>query len=538
MPKEPYNVYNRFMSWVWESPFHASPVARVGTPIDLVLRRPARPHDPFGGEPLRATFHLGDQSHVVTGFVDAEDGSLVRFRTLPLAPGTLEAFAQMEGESLTAEIEVAPHRHRGVLQAKGDFFAWSISGEPFFWNSTTAYLMLGLREEVMNAALDRLAEEGVNRIRVAICPSRQTSGERWMEPTVTEREDFTFCYGPWPAARPEDPLDPGFDTTRFDLAHWRKLERLIARADEHGMVVHLPFLMDAQEDQNYPFDRDRIDDPLEIRYFDYAVGRLAGFPNVEWCVTNEWALYRPDEWVEARGKQIAAHDPFHHLVSVHGHAHFPFAASSWCTHLLFQVWDEHGIGTWASEWRAKLQAQGIEKPIVNEEFGYEDHYPYPWGESRVAPARNAESRARILWSLFFAGAWGTTGESSASGRGGWINGHEEGPREIWALHRHLRDFAGAFDWAASSPDSLASGHAQVRAKQGEAYAIWLEYGGQSSVSLPDEGPWDVDQFDPYTGEWKELARNKPLIRDPYSGPGFVTPFAPYGPMIAFLIHRS
>lgn len=506
--------------------------------MDLVLQRPARPHDPFGGESISANFHLGDQVHVVTGFIDAEDGSLVRFRFLPMAPGTLEVAALVDGESLTAEMEIAPYRHRGVLQAVSDRFVWSISGEPFFWNSTTAYLMLGLREDVMNTALDRLAEEGVNRIRVAICPSRQVSGGRWMEPAVTEREDFTFCYGPWPAARPGNPLDPGFDTTQFDLGHWRKLERLLARANERGMVVQLLFFMDAQEDQNYPFDRERLEDPLETRYFEYGVARLAGFPNVEWCVTNEWALFRPDEWVEVRGQQIAASDPFHHLVSVHGHGHFPFAKSPWCTHLLFQVWDEHGMGGWAEEWRIKLHSEGIEKPVVNEEFGYEGHYPFPWGEARESPSRSPESRVRVLWSLWFAGAWGTTGEASTSGKGGWINGLEEGSGELWALHRHLRDFATAFDWAETRPVALASGQGKVRSKAGEIYAIWLEFGGQTSLSLPDEGPWDVDQFDPHSGIWRELARKRILIRDPYSGPGFVAPFAPYGPMVAYLIRRS
>lgn len=60
----------------------------------------------------------------------------------------------------------------GLLTADGWGFRWSGTGEPFFWNATTAYLMAGLSEDRITQALSRLHAYGINRVRVSLCPSR------------------------------------------------------------------------------------------------------------------------------------------------------------------------------------------------------------------------------------------------------------------------------------------------------------------------------------------------------------------------------
>src|SRR5207253_2648789 len=92
-------------------------------------------------------------------------------------------------------------------------FVWAGSGEHFFWNSTTAYNLIGWRDEnVIRESIDRLAKLKVNRLRVAIIPPRVNCGQQWYEPTVTNDARFTFCVNAWPAARPDSVDDPGFDT--------------------------------------------------------------------------------------------------------------------------------------------------------------------------------------------------------------------------------------------------------------------------------------------------------------------------------------
>ncbi|MFZ4506149.1 MAG: DUF4038 domain-containing protein [Fimbriimonas sp.] len=462
-------------------------------------------------------------------------GGSVRARIMPLTAGVY----RWEVEGASGEFEAIASSRKGILEADGWNFRWSGSKEPFFWTSTTAYMLAGLREDLALAAIDRLAAQGVNRIRVSLCPSRQPSGERWMEPQVTESDTFTFRYGPWVADNPTSVLEPQFDTSRFDEAYWAKFERLLARARDHDMVVQVIFFTDAQEDQNYPFDRDRLgDDPAERRYYEHAVARLGAFSNVEWCITNEWALFRPDQWVEAIGQFLAEIDPYHHPISVHGHGHFPFRASPWCSHALFQVWDEHGAYAWMREKRAQQLDAGQAKPQINDENGYQDHYPFPWGEARTAPARDDESRARLAWEIVMAGGWVTQGESAASGRGGWINGYEEGESPLFTRLRHLRDFFTSFDWWRTEPtDGIASGHTFCRAKPGICYAVYAFAGSSFALSLPDEGPWDVDAFNPRSGEWKSLRSNEILRRDPQSL-GWVAPHQPYGEDWAYRVRRT
>ncbi|MEJ5169511.1 MAG: DUF4038 domain-containing protein [Fimbriimonadales bacterium] len=507
---------------------------------ELAFELASAPDDPF--EPGQAVLDWTTPKGEVRragAFCDSEDGRLFRARTLPTEPGTHRWRLRNSEDETLAEgcFEAEPSGRPGIVTADGWRFVWSGSGEPFFYNSTTAYLMAGLSEARILEALDRLARYRIDRIRVALCPSRQVDGGRWNEPQVREREDFTFCYGPWPARNPTDALNPDYDTHSFDVSYWQKYERLLRSAEERGIAVQVVFFVDGQEPQNYPFDRDRAgDDPWECRYYRYAVDRLAAFPNVEWCVTNEWALYRPDEWVEVVGARLAELDPYGHLLSVHGHGHFPFRSSPWCTHALFQSWDEHGAHPFLSKARQDQAATGTPKPQVNEEFGYEDHYAL-WGEGRKTPSRDADSRLRLAWEMRMAGAFCTTGESASDGTGGWINGLRTAESRLLQGHLWMREFFETMDWSAMQPVD-ASGHAYALGNGRHEFAVYGFGEGYTAVPLPHAGPWDVDRFDPWTGTWSRELRGAQLERDPWTGPGAILPTARAGRPIAYRIRPS
>ena len=243
----------------------------------------------------------------VGGFCDSREGAVHRIRFLPTTPGEYFYRVTVTYNDISEEFEGRFHAidggRKGLLQTDNWHFRWSGTGEPFFWNATTAYLMAGLRDDVMFEALERLGNRGVNRIRVSLCPSRQTDGGRWHEPQVKNREDFSYFYGPWPEHQPDSFEKPMRDVTRFEVAYWQKFETLLIEARERDIIVQVVFFTDAQEDQNYPFDRAKIgDDEDERRYYAYGASRLAAFSNVEWCVTNEWKLFRPDAWADTIGK--------------------------------------------------------------------------------------------------------------------------------------------------------------------------------------------------------------------------------------------
>jgi hypothetical protein len=142
---------------------------------------------------------------------------------------------------------------------------------------------------------------------------------------------------------------------------------------------------------------------------------------------------------------------------------------------------------------------------VNEEYGYEDHYPFPWGEGRKWPARVADNRRRLAWEMCMAGAYQTTGErANVPGYGGWITGR--GNKEMVMLegYARMREFFENAQWWLTEPHpELVSGRARCLAKPGEIYLVYVPDGSTATVKL-ESGRYAVRQFDPQTGRWRRL----------------------------------
>jgi hypothetical protein len=528
------------------------------TEVTIRLHEPVA--DPFRTVSVTGSFgRAGDPPLVVEGFCDSQDGSVHRIRFMPVAPGTHEYEITLRHGSdewrfagaFTADSADLP----GLLRVDPEHpwhFQWSGTGEHFFWNATTAYHLAGCSDEEIEAAIHRLAKKKVNRIRVALSPARNVSAGRWYEPQVTIDEEFTFLYGPWLCARPESVEDPGWDVTRFDVAYWQKFERLLTRAFAHDMIVSVVMFLDGRDPQNYPFDRERQgDDPDERRYYAYAAARLAAFANVEWCVTNEWRHFRTDAWAEAMGTFLSERDPYGHLMSVHGHDEFPFRTSPWADFAMFQIWDEAGGYQTMLEKRREQAATGRPMPQVNEEYGYEDHYPAAWGGGRTKPARSADNRRRLAWEMTMAGCYQTTGESAENGLGGWVNGRGDASMTMLDGYAHLVDFFTAFDWWRLEPhpdqgtqprhrfERLGDGGAICLAEPGRRYIFYLPEGGnvttgRTAVSgnvasgVPSQGGNVANGVEPgrYRASWynPRTGRHTPLPDAIF--PGWSCPTAP------------
>ena len=144
-----------------------------------------------------------------------------------------------------------------------------------------------------------------------------------------------------------------------------------------------------------------------------------------------------------------------------------------------------------------------------------------------------------------AGCYQTTGETADRGTGGgadtgggWINGRGDEMMTMLVGYGHMVDFFRSFEWWKADPHGeLVSGHARCLAEPGRQYAVYLFAGGQTTLRLP-EGRYDVDAFDPRTGEWQPLARDEGLPREKVASPGWVSPFVPYGEDRAFLVRAA
>jgi hypothetical protein len=409
-----------------------------------------------------------DEPERVDGFCDSEDGSEFRIRFMPTRPGPYQfSVTCLQGESekkYTGSFTARDAGRRGLVGVDPEYpwhFLWKGTGEHYFWNGTTTYWMMGWDDQTIRGNLDRLHRLKVNRVRVVIM-GRVKDGQAWAE-NVYPTDKFTFLLNPWVATRPESIENPGFDVSRFNVAHWQKYDRLLRHARELDMVVSVIFYVDGRRPGVDPFGKSGMGGEHEQRYYRYAVARCAAFSNVMWDVTNEYHLFRDEAWVNKMGGLIRKWDPYDHLASVHGHGEFPFRTSTWADFAMHQKWDEGGGYAFIRACRDKQEQTGRIMPQVNEEYGYEDHYPR-WGGDRKWPARTADNRRRLAWTMVMAGGYQTTGERADTGTGwgadtggGWINGRGDDSMVMLQGYGHMVDFFTSIPWWTLNPDDGLTG---------------------------------------------------------------------------------
>lgn len=204
--------------------------------------------------------------------------------------------------------------------------------------------------------------------------------------------------------------------------------------------------------------------------------------------------FRADAWAEKMGKFIKKCDPYDHLTSVHGHGDFRFQTSPWADFAMYQRWDEQGGYAFMINNREKQIASGRIIPQVNEEYGYEDHYPR-WGGNRKAPARRADNRRRLAWEMYMAGCYQTAGERADTGTGwgpdtggGWLNGRGDDSMAMLVGYGHIVDFFTSLRWWELNPDnSFFTVPATTRTQTELTYIVYTrDKAGRASLYLQGE----------------------------------------------------
>ncbi|UCG56698.1 MAG: DUF4038 domain-containing protein [Phycisphaerales bacterium] len=489
--------------------------------------------NPFTDVTVQGWFtHEGGQRAQVDGFCDSPDGSVFRTRFMPTRAGSYDyAVTYRHGSNETTHTGRFIARdggRRGLVRVDSDHpwhFVWEGTGEHYFWNGTTTYWLLGWDDENIRSNIDRLHRLKVNRLRTAMC-GRVKNGRAWFE-NVFPTDKFRFILNPWIAKRPDSVEDPGFDVTRFNIPHWQKIERMLRHARDRDMMISIIFYVDGARPGVDPFGKARMGQQDEQRYYRYAVARLAAFSNVMWDVTNEYHLFRDEAWANRMGTFIKECDPYDHLMSVHGHGQFPFRTSLWADFAMYQQWDESGGYQFMLANRRKQAQTGRPVPQVNEEYGYEDHYP-TWGGNRKAPARSADNRRRLAWGMYMAGGYQTTGERADTGTGwgpdtggGWINGRGDESMVMLKGYGHIVDFFTSVPWWKLEPSNeffevarLTSVRPELmhvmytRDKTGKA-KIYLDGRMQAETTVTgDTSNWDIGHRIALANE---LTRDRPWL---------------------------
>jgi len=454
----------------------------------------------------------------VQGFCDSPNGSIYRVRFMPRTGGDYEyrvTFRQ-DGHVWVAKgsFKAVDRRRRGLLRPDERYpwhFVWEGTGEHCFVNGTTAFLLMGWKDEkVIEASIDRLNRLAVNRLRVLL---DGRSDHFWTEP-IRPGKDFSANLLPWQAKHPDNVKDPGFDYSRFNCDYWQKFERMLRYARDKDMVVSVIF---GWNDTNVHPVADSMD---ERRYFNFAVARLASFSNVTWDLGDDLNGFRSDTWTHDMGTALYQSDPYHHLATSHPTDNrYQDRTSSWFGMTSYQWW-RRPLHEWMLKQRQEQQATGRVIPQLNEEYGYEDHYP-AWAPYR-APVASAEENRRAAWEIAMAGCYQTTGETARDGTGvapdpggGWINGRgNETMTMLEGYARMVTFFSNVEWWTASPHDELVKDDAYCLADPGKLYIAYLPHGGKVTVGL-GHGRYQATWFNPRTGAYLPLA--------PAEGPQWTSP---------------
>ncbi len=534
----------------------ASPVSRVfGVPANIGFSQSAQIVDaydfveitlnitspdaknPFTDVMVEGQFgKAGDSKRLsVDGFCDSADGSVVRIRFMPSAPGDYTysvAYRQGDFEKThTGTFRASDGHRRGPIRVDPKYpwhFIWEGTDDHYFYNGTTAFWLMGWHDErIINYSIERLYRLKINRMRVLLAGAANIN---WGE-AVMPGGNFTVFLRPWVAAAPESFDHPGIDYTRFNIPYWQKWDRMLRFARERDMIISV--IQDISTHKAQP-DAGSED---EHRYLRYAAARLGAFSNITYDLGDDLDSFRDEKWARETGTLIESWDPYQHLATSHPvHREHQDRASDWFGFTSIQNWSRRQHALMLDE-REIQKKTGRIIPQTNEEYGYEDHYPH-WAPA--PPGDSSEALRRVAWDIAMAGAYGTAGESAREGTniwpdtgGGWINGRGDDTMVMLKGYEHMVDFFTSFEWWKTEPhDELVNNGAYCLARPGEIYAVYLPIrplcGNQEHFGYKDAcgdvtirlepGMYEAKWFSPFTGEIVPL----PSVQ----GPVWTLPRAP------------
>ena len=465
--------------------------------------------NPFEDASLTGSLESEDGSKhwKVEGFADSDNGSIFRIRFMaPIAGAYKYSVTYKQGgfeKSAGGTFQAVEAHRRGILAVDPDYpwhFIWQGTGEHFFFNGTTAYWLVGWRDDrVIQYSIERLHRLKVNRLRVTIAGREAMA--LFGEPVMTG-PNWTVFVAAWPAQNAEDPFHPGFDYSRFNLSYWQKFDRMLKFARDRDMIISL--VLDMNDSRVHP-DAGSED---ERRFIRYAIDRFGAFSNITWDMGDDLDSYRDEKWTHDTGMFIQERDPYKHLESSHPAVSNDHQdrASSWFAFTSYQEWsrNQHAL---MLESRKLQEKTGRIIPQTNEEYGYEDHYPH-W----AAPGSDSpDVLRRTAWDIAMAGAYGTSGESARRGTniwpdtgGGWLNGRGDDTQTMFLGYGHMVDFFTSFEWWKTNPhDELVNNGNYCVADPGKTYAVYLPHGGNVTVQLRP-GHYKATWFSAMTGEKIDL----------------------------------
>ena len=264
-------------------------------------------------------------------------------------------------------------------------------GTYFYSFGTTVYALAHQDEALTEQTFRTLEENAFNKIRLCVFPKHYVYNNNEPEHFPFGRreaaEDLHFIDN-LNQPRTVKPLDPEMLCFPFWDSFEAKLKRLFAM----GMQVDLILF--------HPYDRwghSHMKQEENLTYLEYVIRRFAAYPQLWWSMANEYDLFfdwKKEQWYEI-DEYIAAHDPYHHMLSNHNcFLPYDFERPA-ITHVSLQ----HRTMILTEELMAKYG-----KPVLYDECCYEGNLKETWGSI------SAREMVHRFWQVTTMGGYCTHGE--------------------------------------------------------------------------------------------------------------------------------
>ncbi|HUS92278.1 MAG TPA: DUF5060 domain-containing protein [Phycisphaerae bacterium] len=232
----------------------------------------------------------------------------------------------------------------------------------------------------------------------------------------------------------------------------------------------------------------------------YLAARYGAYPNVWFCLCNEWNIkkpsYTPEQIVRA-GRLLRAALPNPTPISVHGNT------GNWDPRLNEGGWHDHAIIQWklktiprAADAAAANHARGGNRPVCNDENAYEG-----LGD-RFSEADVIEG----CFGTFLGGGCPTTGQKPAGKKGQYFWGGFDASKHasadnLLALREYIDEHVAFWRMKPAPPESVFTGlpdAARLLADPGREYALGTNAAAKGIRARLPEGTWRVVQLDLFT----------------------------------------
>jgi uncharacterized protein DUF4038/3-keto-disaccharide hydrolase/uncharacterized protein DUF5060 len=443
------------------------------------------PGNPFTAGRVVSTFtHLASgRTTSVEGFCDSQDGSVyrVRFASRDLGPHSY-AIRYADGVNDVQSMggfNVTPGGLPGFLRVDPQHprhFVTEAQGRHFFLLGHTAYHIANpvVPDENWIGYLDHIQPLGFDKVRMLLSSGRN-------------RTFWHYRLFPWTGDIDTSTYD------QYDVSLWQRFDRVVGAMADRRIYAELIFEV-GTENMVDRFGGFEVPTEKELAFYRYGIARLGAYWNVLWNLGNEALEFHSQAWCNTMGNYVKSIDPYPHLLTVHGFSAFPFGGQSWADNVVVQAYSGGGAASprddYGSLWYVLSLVFRWAKPIVDDEFGYEQPY-------------SPDQVRKSAWTIACSGCYSSYGSNdSLTVRTDEQELFSNEIADAWV--GKIKTFFEKTDWWRLQNDQavvLAADHSVMcLAERGSEYVVYLPDGGGVTLALDEAAGTflPIEWIDPIT----------------------------------------